>query len=133
MPRFRFVSPESVKIDISDGDWIEIKRQLTNGEQKAVNRAAFRSRYELTDGDTGSSFVEMDMGSFALAKLGAYLVDWSFKDERGKDVKLTPDAMRNLDQETAAEIEAAIDTHIETLAAEKKDLNTEAASILTLP
>ena len=35
----RFVKPKVIRVKISDGDWIEIKRELNVGERKQMTAA----------------------------------------------------------------------------------------------
>src|SRR5690349_9037738 len=38
--RSRFVKPEVVRLQLSDGDWVEVKRRITAGEMRAIVRTA---------------------------------------------------------------------------------------------
>ena len=41
MSRNRFVKPETVRLPLSDEDWIDVKRSLTYGEAKRAAAKAF--------------------------------------------------------------------------------------------
>ena len=129
----RFVKPETINIEISDGDTIEIKKELTVGEQKQMYGNAVRKMGGVMGEGRGEW--DMDPALLAFAKVQCYLVGWSFAEEAldkdgnpemengkpvTKPIELTPDAIRNLDEETFAEIEEAIDKHEEKLAEGKK-------------
>ena len=36
MGKNRFVTPDTARVELSDGDWIEIKERLTYGEQQRL-------------------------------------------------------------------------------------------------
>lgn len=106
MARNRFVTSETVRLDLSDGDWIEVKRRLRYGEQQALAFAAMTGR---KPGDE----VTMDMARFNVARLNTWLVDWSFRGADDKPVPFSPAAVDALDAATAEEIHAALDRHME--------------------
>ncbi len=108
----RFVTPESVRLDLTDGAWIEVKKDLTVGEEKRYRASGL--------GGMGGGAVGVDWEAMAFSRADAYLVDWSAKDAKGKDIKLTPQAIRDLDVESFNEIDAAIMAHIGRRTEEKK-------------
>jgi hypothetical protein len=114
----RFVDPEVVRIEISGGDWIEIKKALTVRETRKMQFGGMKMK------GTAAGEVEFaaDMESFGLSKVTTYLVDWSFVDAQGRKVECTPDAVANLDELSYQELEAAIDKHTEAMEKEKKAL-----------
>ena len=106
----RFVTPLTVRLPISQGDFIDIKRRLNTGEQQdlfaqmmpTINPGqpyALQSRHVLT------------------AKVLAYLVGWSLTRD-DKPVPVSPDAVNNLDPDTFREIREAIDAHEQAVDAE---------------
>ena len=83
----RFVMPDVVRLDISGGDWIEVKRRLNVAERRSItSRAEF-------------------------AKVDAWVLDWSFVGADEKPVKFSAEAVRALDPASFAEIIDAIDAH----------------------
>lgn len=104
----RFVTTDSVQLSLSDGDWIEIKKELSYGDMQAV---ASQTRGDFTTG--------------AMHLVAAYLLDWSFKDAQDKSVSIESDAqklaaLRNLTSTSFQEIETAIDAHVQAVAESKK-------------
>jgi len=99
MARCRVVQPETIPIPMSDGDRVEVKKELNAGEYHAlINDMVERKPF---------------------SKLVAYLVGWSFV---GLDGKLLPysleltadhrrDTIRSLDKATMRELIAVIDRH----------------------
>ncbi len=107
MSRYRFVKPETVRLDLSDGDWIEVKKELTAGEARAISRSSVRA---VTDVQTGKTVTEEDLDQLSL--LNTYLTNWSFVDAAGKQSKYSLDALRALDQDSYVEIVNALAAHI---------------------
>lgn len=118
----RFVSTETTRIDLSDGQWIEVKQELSAGEEKRYRAAGLkRMSQRKGDNDEFQNDVEIDFAAMALARVVTYLVDWSAKGPNGKAMPCTKDAIAQLDTASFDEIDLAIQQHIEKVAAEKKD------------
>jgi len=121
MARNRFPAPQVERLPLSDADWIELKRDLTVGEEKDISLLAMR---ELSQGDGAVKFT-MDYQLVPFPKAVIYLVGWSFHNAKGP-VKLEDDQrkrlsqLRALDRDTWDEIDAAIQRHEENVAAQKK-------------
>lgn len=124
MSRVRFVTPDTVKLTLSDGDWIEVKRQLTVGEE--------RKAFQAIVGEVKDGWRRPNVEMVGVAEVEAYLVDWSFRDGHDKPVPLSRDAILQLDSESYNEIEAALQKHVadeQAARAERKNgLSTSAAS-----
>jgi len=110
----RFVKPEITRLEFVDSDgekaWIEVKNELTVGEEKRYRAAAF-GRVQAMGGSNG---IDIDWECMAFARVDAYLVEWS--DKR----PLNTDAIRALSSEDFEQIDALIQAHIERRAQEKK-------------
>lgn len=109
MPRCRMVVPETVRLSISDGDWLEVKKRLTHGERQRMF-AMLSGRIEAN----GRVLPNLEM--VAIATSVAYLVDWSLVDIKGKPIAIETDAQRvaalnSFDDETVREIQRAIEAH----------------------
>ena len=118
MGRNRFVSNEIVRLELSDDDWIEVKKRLSYAEQQRLATGAF-SRMGMADKEIE---LKMDSETFNCQRLLIWIVDWSFANAKGKQVPVTLDAIKQLDPDTAAEIDDALAVHIEAVAAEKNAL-----------
>jgi hypothetical protein len=135
MARNRFAVAEIDRLPLSEGDFIEVKRQLTVGEEKDVSLLAMR---EISQED-GTVKFRGDYQLMPFAKAVIYLVSWSFHNANGP-VKLEDDQkkrlsqLRALDSATWDEIEKAISEHEEKTDALKKpqagttDTETSSAS-----
>ncbi len=125
--RNRIVRPETVRLDISDGDWIEIKRELNAGESKDL----FADVGEIEGDD-----IKIDPLKMSFAMVQHYVVGWSLEQEMGdKDeggdpvvgsIPLNEESIRALDQGTFNEISTAIANHVNRLDEEKKVLSGKA-------
>jgi hypothetical protein len=130
MARSRFVSPEEVRLNLSDGDFITIKKRLNTGEQRAVFARMAR---DIIPGDK----IALKPEEVGKAKIAEFLLGWSFVDDDGRPVPFSPQAIDNLDPDTYREIREAIEAHeerVEAELAERKNEKTGAPhSELTLP
>jgi hypothetical protein len=112
----RFVVPDTTTIQLSGGDWIEIKNELTYGEQEDLNSAGLRSMRRPEDGEAE---ITLQWNQFNTAKIAMWLADWSFRDEKDRPVQINRENIRNLTNETAQEILAAIEEHQANIEAKK--------------
>jgi len=102
VPRKAFVEPATVKLELSEGDWIEIKKELTYGEQLRLQDDSAQ-----TGEDDKRRFA---YSAFYVARLVTWIVDWSFEDEHGH-VEVTADAIRALKGDIAGEINTALNKY----------------------
>jgi len=116
MARNRFVVPNTVRVELTDGDWVELKDRLTYGEQQRLASSALTRMTNSGGEDAG---IELDFEKHSLMRMETWLVDWSFVGLNGKPVSITRAAIAALDPETAAEIDAAITKHVEEIEAAK--------------
>jgi hypothetical protein len=123
MGKNRFVKTGAVRYDLPDGeDWIEIKERLNFGEQQRLAGGALGRATGILSGNVEVPF---DFEQYEILRMLLWLVDWSFVSysadgKPGKPIRITKDALTNLDSDTATEISAIIVRHIEAQEAEKK-------------
>jgi hypothetical protein len=110
MGRNRFVVAETTRLDLSDGDWIEVKNELSYGEQQRISSAALNKVSGMIEGEDQA--ISVDLERYNVLRLETWLVDWSFCGSNGKQVPISRDAIAALDQNTAAEVNAALEKHI---------------------
>lgn len=126
----RMRRPEVVRLPLSDGDWLEVKKYLTAGEQRAIFRRMMR------DGITGEQIDSVRVG---WSKMIGYLLDWSIKDFDGKPVPIAGKseeeigaALDALDVPSFREILQAVEAHEDAMTkeieAEKQRPTIEIAS-----
>jgi hypothetical protein len=120
MGRVRFVKPEVVRIPLTDGDWVDVKKRLTVGEARRATQS-FVGHFN-ADGSRTPNMELLGMGMVL-----AYVVDWSFVDAQDKRVSVSLDAIKNLDQATYSEIDEAISAHVEAVEREDSDREKKAS------
>lgn len=116
--------PETRRLEISDGDWIVVRKRLTHGETQAAYKRRFFSG---VDGRP-----QFDPVAVGHAQILAYLVDWSLTtldgdkiEIRGQDADFVEAALNSFDDETVAEILDVIKKHeAETIAAREEEKKT---------
>ena len=103
MARNAFVEPATVRLELSEGDWIEVKREITYGEQLELqDESSPRSPV-----DNKTHFV---YSNFQVARMAICIVEWSFEDDNGQ-VEVTRDAIRALKRDIAEEFSDALDKY----------------------
>lgn len=118
-----FVRPDTIRLPLADGDWIEVKRRLSSGETRDLYARLYKP------GPEGK--LTTDPFQSGLAQVVAYLIDWSAVDEAGRPIVIrglsVPDLERvlnMLDVESFADIREAIERHeaamVEARTQEKK-------------
>lgn len=114
MARCAFVRPETVTIQLKDGDWIRVKKHLTAGEEKRLSGAGLVSLSQAASAQAGSpkSAFELDFVRLGLATIEAYVVAWSFVGFDGNQTEPTPENIAALDPAIEAEIQDALKAHI---------------------
>lgn len=111
MSRHRFVKPEIVRLKLSDGDYIDVKKRLNTGEHQDM--LARMTPYQMP-----GLPVQMNSLEVMRARVLAYLVSWSLTDD-GTPVPYELDqpeatrleTLRSLDPDTFREIRTAIEDH----------------------
>lgn len=122
---FTFVDPSTVKLDLGDGDWVEVKRELTAGELKAMRTAGFTHMSGTPDSERVGGDAEknvtigIDWRRLGISRLVAYVVDWNAKDAQGRPVPWSREAAEQLTASDFERLEAAINAHEKTIGATK--------------
>ncbi len=115
MPRNRFVVAESVRYELSDGDWVEFKKRLNYGEIKRLTTSGLN-----LVGDMGNNpRYDLSIERFEENKRVIWLSTWSFCNGRGRLMEITAENMGALEPETVAEIDLALETHRAAMEEEK--------------
>jgi len=124
----RFLKPEIVRINLTRGDWITVKKQLTAGEKR-------RAQARMVKRAIAGQPIEVDLEKAGVTNLVEYLIDWSFTDDAGKPMAIRDmpadyviDVLNNLDSDSFDEITDAINAHERSVADEKKTPATESVS-----
>jgi len=111
MGRPRGVKRDTVRLDLSDGDWIDVRCELTVGEERVMNLSGITFRAD------GTAEINA-LGSFITA--ATYITAWSLVSaENGlpipwlinTNIKQRAEVLSVLDKATMGEIDAAIAAH----------------------
>ena len=124
----RFVSPETVRIDLKNDQWIEVKKELSAKERDDLSHAGLIASFATAGKKAPEPSFELDFAALNMAQVEAYLMDWSARSEDDKPVPVSPENIGDLATEDFDEIKAAIDTHVASVDAEKKDRAESATS-----
>lgn len=119
MPRLRFVVPDTTRLDLSDGDWIEVKTELNVDDMEQLNRASTRPVEINQATGAGDVTLALDMFGFRRKRVEIYLVEWSFRGPDDRPMAVGPTAVGLLAPRDFDEIEAAIVRHEVDHAAKK--------------
>lgn len=130
MSRNRFVSTDTHKIPLSDGDWIEVKKDLNTGDQKRLEQAGSGTPIRIND---GTIHTPIDWSRYEIERAAIFLTNWHVHrvDTDGipvpvplldKDGKVQVDAIEALDPFDFEEINKAIFKYVMDRAAEKNAL-----------
>ena len=112
MARSRMSRPEPIRLALSDGDYIDVKKALSAGEREDMLGEIAPTV------EAGAKF-NMNTKSVRTATIAAYLLGWSFVDDSGKPIPMSPDlpagvirsTIRGLDTATFDELFDAITYH----------------------
>lgn len=109
-----FVTPETVKLPLSDEQWILVKKRLTHGEQDAMMA---RVMPHLTPGEK----MQVDSKGARAIRVAVYLIGWSASVPMTADLPEQDkiDTLNALEPASFDEIETAINRHVEAVNAEK--------------
>lgn len=119
MSRSFFVEPDTERLQLFGGEaWIEVKKELTFGEEQRLAGTAI-GKMSVGKGSDEGAEVGLNWERHALERLNIYITEWSFTDAKGKRVDKSRDAVANLAPKVAAEITRALDAYLE--AAEGKE------------
>lgn len=128
----RIRRPEIVRIDLPTGDWIIVKKHLTAGDERQMFWRMMRQGFDGKE--------KIDPLLVSVAKIVAYLVDWSIVDADGKPVivrdeppEIIAPILDMLDPDDFRAIWNAVDAHETAIAEEKKLTPGAITSESTLP
>ncbi len=85
---------EVERIEFEDGEWVDIKRELSAGDEEAISNEILRIRLKPQAFGKGGPAKKEDIEEVSL-KVGSIItvyraiVAWSFKDRDGKDAPVT--------------------------------------------
>lgn len=117
--RNRFASGAAVKLPLTDGDWVLVRAELTYGQQRRLASAGLSGVPAALAEQGQGEALSVDLAAYDLERLATWLMDWSFTDADGAPVVVSRPAIESLHPDTAAEVQQALDAHIEALEGKK--------------
>lgn len=108
-----FVVPSVVRLPLPGGDWIDVKKELTYGEQQ-VMFAKMRRQFGPNEPPM------LDSTRIGRARMEAFIVGWSFVDPSGQPIPVSVGAIEQLRIATANALRAALEEHEERVLAEQE-------------
>ena len=112
----RFVVPRVVRYELSEGDWVEFKAELTYGERLRLSSRALGQRINM---ETRQVEYTPELEAYSIEELFMWLVDWSLCDGEGHIVEIGRESIGALKQDAAEEIRKALADHLEAMGDEK--------------
>lgn len=117
MGRIRVVEQKTRRVQISDGDWLEVKEDLNTGEQKRLEAAGIKPPIMLA----GRIISPIDWEVHDIERALIFLTAWSLRNLDDKPLALDMDGLRSIDPESFDEINKAILKHVADRAIEKNE------------
>jgi len=114
-----FVTPQIVRLPLSDQQWIDVKGELTAGEERAMFAAM------------GNVSPTMRLAGSGVREqwIVAYVLGWSLTDEDGRPVAFSAGALDALRGDRLAELWDAVNAHDERVrGARDEEKKTRAGS-----
>lgn len=109
----RYRKQEEIRIDISGGDWLLVRKHLTAGEEREAHARVIKAG-TFKHGEKP----ELDLEHLGIAQACSYLLDWSITDADDKPIRIRDQgyafiaaALRNQTPESLKEILNAIEAH----------------------
>lgn len=108
---FRIVPKSTEKIDMGDGDFIEVRKGLSKANFREI-LAALPEDFN----DDNKSFSPKEADNFTVGIFSALVVGWSAVDEDGTPIPATVESYLNrLDRETAQAVDTALFDYFNSL------------------
>lgn len=134
MPKHRGVRPGQDRLQLSEGDWIDVKRKLTVGESRDI---AYLGMERVV---TEEGMAARPSPSLPFMAAATYILAWSLLDYDGQPIPWPAegslddrvDVLRTLDVDTMNEIDEALTKH-RTPRAEPKNETATASEAQTPP
>jgi hypothetical protein len=109
--------PATDRLELTQGDYLLVKQDLTAGEYRELLRASTRP-VTMTTATGATPTLELDPVAAGVALVVAYLLDWSFTDVDGKKIPIADQppavvkaALDYIDSDAYMEVQQAIQRH----------------------
>ena len=118
----RYRRQEEVRIELSEGDWLLVRKHMTAGEERDAQARVIKAG-SFKQGEKP----ELDLEHLGIAQAVSYLIDWSITDADDKPIRIRDQsydfvaaALQNQMPESVFEILTAIQAHDAAMTAERE-------------
>src|SRR5262252_2713150 len=108
----RYRKQESVRLELTGGDWLLVRKHLTAGEERDAQARVIKGTFRPGEAP------ELDLEHLGIAQAVSYLLDWSITDAddhpiviRDQPYGFVASALRNQTPESLREILEAVQAH----------------------
>ena len=118
MGRNRFVntnpaSRETVRVELSDGDFVLFKKSLTNGEARRIRTAAFGGlKGNIDPKKSEDTELTVNWDAMEFDRVFTWLHGWSFRNGADQPVQFNRENLENLDEDAFEEIKTKLDAYV---------------------
>ena len=84
-----FLEDEKVRVNFDDGEWVDIKEELTQADQDYILN-------QMTFAEQGNNGTKMEIKLGQLSLLERSIVDWSFLETNGNKIPINSDNISRL-------------------------------------
>jgi len=116
----RYRKQESVRLELTGGDWLLVRKHLTAGEERDAQARVIKGTFRPGEAP------ELDLEHLGIAQAVSYLLDWSITDAddhpiviRDQPYGFVASALRNQTPESLREILEAVQAHDGAMLAER--------------
>lgn len=113
-----FSSRETVRKNLDETLWIEVKKELNYGDKRALRRPFLHVAIE-GDEAVVETVLQEEMEEANVQLMLCAIVDWNFQIE-GERIEITREAIDNLKDEVATAIVAILDRQYKPMRAARK-------------
>src|SRR5687768_11027673 len=125
--RSRFARPDTIRVPLSEGDWLEVRKRLSARDQRqGFARLVKKATFDATSAnghqqEEEQTQVEIDTSQVGFSTVLAYLVDWSLPEFpiKGQSLDVVTDALDALDANNSNKIKAAVLAHKKAMKLER--------------
>jgi len=108
----RFADGSAVRLQLSGGDWVLVRKELSYGQQRRLATAGLTGVPAALAADGAGPGLSVDWARYEVERVVTWVLDWSFRDSDGDAVVVSREAIENLHPDTAAELNRALDAHV---------------------
>jgi hypothetical protein len=96
-----FVTDEVDRIDLGEGDWVDIKRQMSYGDDQKLVASYMNVQARVRAGEPD---VDISLGTGNITLLALNIKDWNLKDESGQLMPIAETTIQRLNKSTATKL-----------------------------